>query len=327
MTGDGYRSPPRPPRLSAWLLDICLPAGEHGQIIRGDLLEEFAARAAAGSLPSARAWYRRQALSVAARYLVNPQKASLMDTLRQDAKYAVRSLAKSRGLTTAVLATLTIGIGAATAIFSVLYAVVIRPLPLPDANRLMFMTEYATNGGGPRRTISISWPNFADWRDRLTSFEGVAASRSVSFSIVDPEQPDRVIGRQATWNFFRVMGVAPALGRDFQPDDDRPGAAGVVLIRHEYWQRQYGGAADILGLRQEHGSEHPADGRELGQPPRIGARQRRRRAIAVGVVSDDRALVVVDDEHRPHASRVVPGVAVLPLVLPFAGRDDPALAD
>ena len=107
MTGDGYRSPPRPPRLSAWLLDICLPAGEHGLIIRGDLLEEFAARAAAGSLPSARAWYRRQALSVAARYLVNPQKASLMDTLRQDAKYAVRSLAKSRGLTTAVLATLT----------------------------------------------------------------------------------------------------------------------------------------------------------------------------------------------------------------------------
>jgi putative ABC transport system permease protein len=247
MTGTGFQPPLRPPRLSAWLLDICLPAGEHGQIIRGDLLEEFAARAAAGSVAAARAWYRRQAFSVAVRYLVNPQKASLMDTLRQDAKYAVRSLAKSRGLTTAVLATLTIGIGAATAIFSVLYAVVIRPLPLPDATRLMFLTEYATDGGGPRRTISISWPNFADWRDRLTSFEGVAASRSVSFSIVDPEQPDRVIGRQATWNFLQVLGVAPALGRDFQPDDDRPGAAGVVLIRHEYWQRQYGGATDILG--------------------------------------------------------------------------------
>jgi hypothetical protein len=248
MTGSDSRSRLRPPRVSSWLLDVCLPAGEHGQIIRGDLLEEFAARAAEESVPAARAWYRRQALSVAARYLVNPQKASLMDTLRQDIKYAVRSLAKSRGLTTAVLATLTIGIGAATAIFSVLHAVVIRPLPLPDADRLMFMTEYASGGtAGPRRLISVSWPNFVDWRERLTSFEGVAASRTTSFSIVDPEQPDRVLGRQATWNVMRVLGVSPVLGRDFSPDDDRPGAPGVVLLRYEYWQRQYGGAADILG--------------------------------------------------------------------------------
>ena len=249
MTGSESGPRLRPPRISSWLLDVCLPPGEHGQIIRGDLLEEFAARAAEESVPAARAWYRRQALSVAARYLVNPQKASLMDTLRQDIKYAVRSLAKSRGVTTAVLATLTIGIGAATAIFSVLHAVVIRPLPLPDADRLMFMTEYVGGGGAgaPRRLISISWPNFVDWRDRLTSFEGVATSRTTSFSIVDPEQPDRVLGRQATWNFMRVLGVSPVMGRDFSPEDDRPGAEGVVLIRYEYWQRQYGGAGDILG--------------------------------------------------------------------------------
>ena len=247
MTDPASRSQPVPPRLSAWVLDLCLPAGEHGQIIRGDLLEEFRARAASGSVRAARAWYRRQAMSVAGRYLVNPQKASLMDTLRQDVRYAVRSLAKSRGLTAAVLATLTIGIGAATAIFSVLNAVVIRPLPFPDADRLMFMTEYATDGSGPRRTISISWPSFVDWRTRLTSFDGLATSRSASFSIIDPANPDRVIGRQATWNFLRVLGVAPVLGRDFSEADDQPGAPGVVLIRHEYWQRQYGGARDILG--------------------------------------------------------------------------------
>ena len=90
---------------------------------------------------AARAWYRRQALSVAARYRVNPQKASIMDTLRQDIRYAIRTLVKARGFTAAVLATLTIGIGAATAIFSVLNAVVIRPLPFPDADRLMFLTD------------------------------------------------------------------------------------------------------------------------------------------------------------------------------------------
>jgi putative ABC transport system permease protein len=244
----GRPSPLRPPRISAWLLGLVPPPGEHGQIIRGDLQEEFAARAAAGSLRDARAWYRRQALSVAARYLVNPQKASIMDTLRQDFGYAVRTLAKSRGFTAAVLATLTIGIGAATAIFSILNAVVIRPLPLPDAGRLMFVSEYQSNGkGGPRRNISASWPNFLDWRQRATSFDGLAASRSASYSIVDPENPDRVTGRQVTWNFLGVLGVPPAMGRDFTPSDDRPGAAGAVIIRYEYWQRQYGGAPDILG--------------------------------------------------------------------------------
>ncbi len=247
MTGPSRRHRLTPPRMSAWLLDLCLPAGEHGQMIRGDLLEEFRQRASGGSLRTARGWYRRQALSVAVRYLVNPQKASIMDSLRQDVRYAVRSLAKSRGLTAAVLATLTIGIGSATAIFSVLNAVVIRPLPLTDPDRLMFLTEYATDGGSARRAISVSWPNFVDWRSRLSSFEGLAASRSLSFSIVDPENPDRVIGRQATWNFLRVLGSTPGLGRDFSEADDQPGAPGVVLIRHEYWQRQYGGAADILG--------------------------------------------------------------------------------
>jgi putative ABC transport system permease protein len=238
----------RPPRLSAWLLDLGLPPGEHGQIIRGDLLEEFTARAATESIRSARAWYRRQALSVAARYLVNPQKASIMDSLRQDIRYASRTLLKTRGFTTAVLATLTIGIGAATAIFSVLNAVVIRPLPFPDADRLMFLSEnQAATQTTPRRNISASWPNFGDYRDRLQSFDGLAASRSTTFSIVDPENPDRVTGRQATWNFLRVLGVAPAMGRDFTPEDDKQGAAGVVIIRHEYWQRQYAGASDILG--------------------------------------------------------------------------------
>jgi putative ABC transport system permease protein len=291
MTGSESGSRPRPPRVSSWLLDVCLPAGEHGQIIRGDLLEEFAARAAEESVPAARAWYRRQALSVAARYLVNPQKASLMDTLRQDIKYAVRSLAKSRGLTTAVLATLTIGIGAATAIFSVLHAVVIRPLPLPDADRLMFMTEFAADGAaGPRRLISTSWPNFVDWRDRLTSFEGVAASRTTSFSIVDPEQPDRVLGRQATWNFMRVLGVSPASGRDFSPEDDRPGAEGVVLIRYEYWQRQYGGATDILG-----------------RPIRLNGRQR----TIVGILPQGFAFARAADVWEPLGQSLGPGSNIL----------------
>ena len=248
MMGRTTTSRIRPPRLSGWLLDLGLPPGEHGQIIRGDLQEEFDARAATGSIRSARAWYRRQALSVAARYLVNPQKASIMDSLRQDIRYAIRTLGNARGFTAAVLATLTIGIGAATAIFSVLNAVVIRPLPFPDANRLMFLSEYQTDSQtGTRRNFSASWPNFADYRDRLQSFDGLAASRSTTFSIVDPENPDRVTGRQATWNFLRVLGVAPALGRDFTPEDDKQGAAGVVIIRHEYWQRQYAGASDILG--------------------------------------------------------------------------------
>src|SRR6185312_5127929 len=117
------------------------------------------------------------------------------------------TLVRARRFTTASLATLAIGIGAATAIFSVVNAMVIRPLPYPNADRLMWMAETLRSG-----TMTLAWPNYQDFHSRLTSFEAIGGSRRVTFTLTGEGEALRIEGRQVTWDFLPVLGVTPALG-------------------------------------------------------------------------------------------------------------------
>ena len=132
-----------------------------------------------------------------------------VDNLRQDLRYGVRSLAKAPLFTTIVVTTLALGIGASTAIFSLVNGIVIRPLPFPEPDRLVYANEVNLKGD----RISVSWPNFLDWRARAHSFEALASSRDQPMIMTGGERPRRILGRRVTANFFAVVGVAPARGR------------------------------------------------------------------------------------------------------------------
>jgi putative ABC transport system permease protein len=161
----------------------------------------------------------------------------------QDVRYAIRSYAKNPSFTLAVLATLTLGIGASTAIFSMVNGILLRPLPLQDPDRLVYANE--VNPQGVR--ISVSWPNFLDWRERARSFESLAASREEPQTLTGVEQARRLRGRRVTGNFFRVLGAGPALGRSFRDDDDKPNAAPVAIVTDEFWRLQLGGDPSAIG--------------------------------------------------------------------------------
>jgi hypothetical protein len=164
------------------------------------------------------------------------------DNLRHDVRYAVRSYAKAPSFTVAVLATLALGIGASTAIFSMVNGILLRPLPLPDADRLVYLNEL-----GRSSQISIAWPDFLDWRARARSFQGLALSREEPLTLTGLAQPERVRSRRTTANFFQVVGVSPRIGRGFGDTADRPGAEPTVIVSHEFWQTHLGGDANALG--------------------------------------------------------------------------------
>ena len=239
-------------RLADWLLRRSLPRGEAGDAIRGDLIEEWHAR---GGTRAASLLFLRHALSLSSRYAwrrerqFGPDAAGdrshhmLLDNIRQDVRYAIRSYARSPSYALAMMTTLALGIGASTAIFSMVNGILLRPLPLPDADRLVYANELGRSGG----QISVSWPNFLDWRARARSFEGLAISREEPLTLTGLAQAERVRARRTTSNFFRVVGVQPVLGRWFLDADDRPGGDPTVIVSHEFWQTRLGGDARALG--------------------------------------------------------------------------------
>ncbi|HUL71641.1 MAG TPA: ABC transporter permease [Vicinamibacterales bacterium] len=240
-----------PPRASRWLLDHALGQDDRSASIRGDLLEEFLARAA-GDAAAARRWYRRQALTMAMRALVSRpltwrqsarRGASPADALWIDLRLAARSLAKAPAFTAASIVTLALGLGAATAVWSVVAAVLVRPLPFTQPDRIMWMTEVGRDGG----SMSIAWPDFVDWQARVGEFSDLAGVRPDGMNLVGLGEPERIQGRKVTWNFLRVLGVQPALGRGFAPADDRLGAARVLMLTDGFWRERFGADPGILG--------------------------------------------------------------------------------
>jgi putative ABC transport system permease protein len=167
-----------------------------------------------------------------------------MRTLLQDLRFGVRTLAKRPGFALVAVLTLALGIGANTAIFSVVNAVLLRPLPFKNAERLVLV--YETTQSVPRDYVSV--PNLEDYRAGSRSFEGFATfvPQSVNLTAAGAE-PERVVGAFVTSNFFPVVGVEPERGRAFTAEDDVQGGGQVVLIAHELWQRRFGADPEIVG--------------------------------------------------------------------------------
>ena len=167
-----------------------------------------------------------------------------METLLKDIRYGIRGLLKRPGFTIIALVTLALGIGANTAIFSVVNAVLLRPLPFPNPEELVIVWEDATYAGFPHNTPAPA--NYVDWKNQNQSFADMAASHETSFNLTGDGEPERVSAYSVTSNFFPLLGVQPLLGRSFLTEEDRPGANKVAVLSYSLWQSRYGADRNVL---------------------------------------------------------------------------------
>lgn len=167
-----------------------------------------------------------------------------METLLQDVKYAVRTLRKSPAFTAIAVLCLALGIATNTTLFSCFNAIVLRPFPFTDPDRLVSIWDHNPKTNG---IASVSYLNYADWRDQSKSFSDIGAYEGRSFAITEGEEPVRLGGQLVSANLFSMLGVPTQLGRLFRPDEDKPGAPGVVLLSDAVWRRQYAADPKIIG--------------------------------------------------------------------------------
>ena len=165
-----------------------------------------------------------------------------MNTLMQDLRYGVRMLLKNPGVSAIAVLTLALGIGANTAIFSVVNAVMLRPLPYKNPERLVSLWEKVPNHGRWRVTPA----NFFDWKKQNSSFEDMAAFGASTMTLTGEGPPEQILGARASAGYFSVVGVEPELGRSFVPEEYEPGKGQVVILGHDFWQRRYGSDKAII---------------------------------------------------------------------------------
>ncbi len=168
-----------------------------------------------------------------------------METLLQDLRYAWRNLVKSPVVVAVAVATMALGIGVNSAIFSVVNALLLRPLPYQNADRLVRV--WGTNLKNGRTRAWASFPNLQDWRAQNTSFERLGAYNEDRQTVTGPGAPEQVSVALVTQDFFAVLGVEPASGRFFLPQEFQPGSDAPLMLSYGYWQRRFGGQANILG--------------------------------------------------------------------------------
>ena len=166
----------------------------------------------------------------------------MTSTLWQDLRYGARMLLKNPGITFVVILALALGIGANTAIFSVVNAVLLRPLPYEESDRLVFLNETSK----VMDEISISYPNFTDCRTQNHVFEEIGVYNRESYNLTGAGEAERIITGQVSADLFSALRVNAALGRVFTNDEDKPGATPVGVLSHGLWQRRFGGQANIL---------------------------------------------------------------------------------
>jgi len=164
----------------------------------------------------------------------------------QDLRFAFRTLLRAPGFTTMAALTLALGIGATSLMFSVVNAVLLRPLPYPEPSRLLLLFNQRTNAPSAN-TIRITPLDFDDYNTRAHSFESLAGYVGTGFTFTAPGEPELVIGEMVTPEFFRTLGVAPALGRAFVPDEFQLGRENVVVLSDRLWRRRFGGDAASIG--------------------------------------------------------------------------------
>jgi predicted permease len=164
-----------------------------------------------------------------------------MQTVLRDLRHALRGAIKNPGFTVLSALTLGLGIGAFTVAFSLVNGVLLKPLPFPEPQRLVYLMEEGTRG----RELMLSWPNFDDWRKASRSFQEMAAVQfSNEASVLGGEEPTRATVLSVSREFFQVVGIPPILGRPILPEENRPGADPLVVVSHEFWER-------FLGAREE----------------------------------------------------------------------------
>lgn len=166
-----------------------------------------------------------------------------MTVLLQDLRYAIRTLLKSRGFTAIAVLTLALGIGTNTALFSVLNGVLLNPLPYPHSGQLVAIHE--KNAGQDH--APISYLNFLDWERANTTLAAMGIWHHEDLNLIGAGRPERVNTLMVSAGFFPALGIHPALGREFRSDDDRPGAAPVILLSNSFWQRSFGASPLIVG--------------------------------------------------------------------------------
>ena len=169
----------------------------------------------------------------------------LFESVWRDVRYGVRVLRRSPGFTLAAVVTLALGIGANTAIFSVIYGVLLRPLPYREGERLVVVRQQARLNNV--NSLGFSVPEFFDYRDQNKTMESMVEHHSMSFILYGRDEPERVQTGVVSANFFDVLGVKPLLGRSFEPGDEKQGGEAVLMLSHKYWQRSHGGDPNIVG--------------------------------------------------------------------------------
>ena len=227
-------------------LDDC-----YGELLADGASEDEAYRAALGELSGSESITRelrrieRQTNPEPIILGIN-RKTNLLADFWQDLRFGARMLRKQRGFTLISVLTLALGIGANTAIFSIVNAVLLRPFPYPAPERLVIVQERFNAGG----VASPSYPNFVDWRAQNTAFASIAAVRqNESFNLTGAGEPERLQGQLVSAEFFSTLGIQPLFGRDFLPEEDRPSATPAVILSYGFWQRKFG--ADLGILRKQ----------------------------------------------------------------------------
>src|SRR5712672_2746214 len=168
-----------------------------------------------------------------------------METLLRDIRYGARSLWKRPGFTAIAVITLALGIGANTSIFSVVNAVLLRPLPFPDPDQLVMVWEDASFAGFPRNTPAPA--NYVDFKSQNQVFVDMAAQDQRTLNLTGDGEPEKIVTFGVTANFFPLLGAKPFLGRTFAAEEDQPQANKVVVVSYNLWQQRYGGDRGIIG--------------------------------------------------------------------------------
>src|SRR6202453_1406868 len=166
-----------------------------------------------------------------------------LENVLQDVRYGARTLRKSPGFTAIAILTLALGIGANTALFSVVNGVLLNPLPYPHPEQLVMLHESKPNF----KNGSISYPNFLDWQKDNQSFSGMAVSRNYAFTLSNAGEPEQLRGRLISSDFFNVLGVKPVIGRTLSSGEDKIGAAPVAIIAAGLWKRKFAASPDAIG--------------------------------------------------------------------------------
>lgn len=243
----------RPPEWPSRLLALCLPGDAVGESVAGDLGEEHERRAKTDGARAAGRWYRREALSTASWSLhrrlrkrkgAERPRGELMDTIRQDVRYAWRMLKKQPSFAAIVVATLALAIGVNTLIFTFVSLFALRPLPFKNIESLVYLHSVHPDRANDR--VPNAYSDYLDWRRDSQTMDEIGALRRRTFSLTGFDQPMRVQGAPASASFFVVSGLTAVQGRLFNESEDRKGADPVVVLAHGFWERQLGAETGVL---------------------------------------------------------------------------------